>query len=415
VLTVLRCCASGVIAIAFCTHFLIAFANAQTSTIAETVRQLKTVEVADFPPTDVPAAARPLLKQLKHQLRDLIAETLNEHHHRQRSPDETRAAILDRLRSLGVILKPIVPGVQRYDPELDKYGYIRDIRIAEAPEVKNLLVAVTTLQIPCGSDSSLYIFMRKDSGWELVLALEANDYAEIKGAHGSFSYRLSPTGGAKDWFVVAVNINPWCTSAWQSIRYQVLRPGSAAYEPKVLLTRRESVYLGEDEVYKLKARRDGFRLDFFGYQLLDSDQSVRVHVANYQVSGNEVTRVPPLALVPQDFLDEWIELPWAEASRWTESANLSEMERWHDKLQALGPSGPALGFVQPCPPGRMASRWLVALGLDPKTRPEGLPSTLYFAVGKKQGDFHVTGVSAERPPGCPGSAPAVFPPVRKLP
>jgi len=41
-------------------------------------------------------------------------------------------------------------------------------------------------------------------------------------------------------------------------------------------------------------------------QGLDDSIMTRLHVQKYEVNGDRVTRVPPLALAPEDFLDEWV-------------------------------------------------------------------------------------------------------------
>jgi hypothetical protein len=397
-------------AILFCALLLPTVASPQATTIVETVRQLRAIEVPEFPSTDVPTPARVLLTQLKHQLRDLIAKTLNDPSKQTLTPGEIRAVILDRLQSEGVELKLVKPGIQvGTDVDIDKYGLVQEIRMEHPSGQKELLAAVTTLQIPCGQDSSFYIFQHIDAGWKLILTQEANNYDQINGAQGSFDYAVSPADHAGNWFAVAVDINPWCTSVWQGIRYKVLRVGPTPDEPVVVLSRHEGVNLNFEPAYKLSIGNDGFRLLFGGGQNLDMDLMLRVHVANYAVAGNRATRVPPIALLPQDFLDEWVELPWEEASKWTAAAPRADIQSWHSRVHRSERADYVsnFAFVQPCGDSKRAQKWQIGLKIGVKDRPPGLPDELYFIIVRKVGAFYLQSIDAVRPPGCPGETRAV--------
>jgi len=63
-------------------------------------------------------------------------------------------------------------------------------------------------------------------------------------------------------------------------------------------------------------------------QSLDPGILVREHVMRYAVRGDLVRRVPPLATRPEDFLDEWVRLPWDEAARWTDPEARERGRRW---------------------------------------------------------------------------------------
>src|SRR5262249_7368468 len=145
------------------------------------------------------------------------------------------------------------------------YGDVYDIRIQQPEAHPDLLAVTTTIGVCCGDDTSFYLFKRENAEWRLVLAQEANDYDEIDGAQGRFTLAISPPDKQGKFFVVTANVNPWCTSNWQSLRYQVLRIGQSAYEPQILLSEKGTIYLAVDNpVYELKVQRNRFFLKFYG-------------------------------------------------------------------------------------------------------------------------------------------------------
>lgn len=232
----------------------------------------------------LPAAAIPLLTQLKHQLLDLILETLNESGAQKKTPKQLQASVLAKLSRVGVRVEAqkdvVADGNQRESGYI--YADIYDIRIERPARHHNLLAVTTIIGVCCGDDSSLYVFKRNEAQWKLIPADESNGYTEISGAQGRFQYAISPPDRQGNFFVVTANVNPWCTSSWQSIRYKVLRPGLRSDQPEVILSARESIYLGmSDPVYKIELRGNSFTLSF---NTSASDQEMAIVRRNWPQS-----------------------------------------------------------------------------------------------------------------------------------
>lgn len=380
----------------------------QPKHLAELAQRLRSVETGGgngyLPSADVPPIAQKLLPEMKAGLREIIGGTLNAYP--AASVDTLRQLILERLTRDG--LEPLNSAQSNDDDDPNSFGYLSKIELHQPLSNRNLLAVVTTLTVPCGSDSSLYMYELRGPKWELVLADEANGYDNVAGAQGSFQYAVSPPDTGGSWFVVAVDINPWCSSNWQSLRYKVMRPGRVADEPQTLLSESQTVFLGNDEIFKLCANRKGFQISHIGEQLLDFGILTRVHVQKYDVTGNQVSRVPPLALIPQDFLDEWLQIPWDEAVRWISSKNPSALQEWHSRLEYKDREfGTEFDFVQQCPPADNLASWQIGLFLEPRgdsDAPADLPDEVFFTILRRDGAFYVADVATERPSGCPGEA-----------
>lgn len=373
----------------------------QEYSIVQTTKRLRDVKLVngDELGYNVPAEAKPLLKTLKHQLRDLITEIINSEPNSTATPEELEARVLSTLRRAGVEVGP--------SGDYPWYGQISEIAIRRPEAHEKLLAVTTTVEISCGNDTSLYLFERKDDSWELILALEANDYEMVRDAQGLFAYGLSEPDTKGRWFLVAVDITPWCTSSWQTIRYKVLTAGPSPAEPSVLFDEQESVWLGGEEIHRLAVESGGFTLSFWSWHRLDYTRNNRAYLRKFTVSGNTVTRVPPLALLPQDFLDEWISLPWSAAAQWVKASAVSQFARWHSRLQHLPyESGyhysSGITFVQPC--GTNRNKWQIGTTIDFQNLPDPLPEQLFFTVTREDDLFYLQDINTVRPSGCPGHA-----------
>jgi hypothetical protein len=265
--------------------------NSRRASIADTVESLRRIKTDQFD-TNIPPAAKPLLTLLKSQLSEVIGDTLNSENLLRDTPQHVQTAILSRLKDAGVTVRKWedVAYSENYFQEPYVYGDIYGITVEQPAGHPELRVATTTLGISCGEDTSLYVFKYDGSRWQFVLAQESNDYDKVSGAQGLFQYAVSPkkTKG-DDFFVVTANVNPWCSSNWQSLRYKVLRPDIEAYQPRTILSAEDTIYLGGgDPPYKLNVKDDGFKLEFPGEG--NPDEVTRGRVLGYTVKGNQVVR-----------------------------------------------------------------------------------------------------------------------------
>lgn len=384
------------------------FLQAQTDKLHDLAEQLRGIDTGGKrnPSGDVPLAAQKLLPQFKAGLRGIIGRTLNDHS--SSSPETLHKLILADLKKAGI---EAVNQFQRdgyYMADGDDFGNLYDVTVRQPARHSDLMAVVTNLTIPCGSDASLNLYRRNGAAWQLILVEESNGYKDISGGQGSFQFAVTPPDAEGNWYVVAADVNPWCSSNWQQLRYKVLRPGEDADHPAVLLDEHTSIYLGTEQPYRLNLNPHGFEFHIVGAQGLDDSILTREHVRNYEVSGNRVMRIPPLALAPEDFLDEWVGMKWEDASAWTSSTDAGKLQHWHDRLIRDGPVkiDTEFDFVQPCKASEKTAKWQIGLQLEGAGEhdlPGDLPAELFFAISKRDGAFYVESVDKERPPGCPGN------------
>lgn len=367
--------------------------------VVQATRELRAIglpnSLHDFqngPPSAVPG----LLRQLNRQLRALIVETLNDpNRHAVPSADE----ITTQLRSAGWEEIP--------DYKWNAYGEIIQInfdwQIGYDPAI---LIVSTQLWIPCGSsdpDVALYVFQGRAREWQLAMAADADFDSASASPDTGMQYRLSPPAANGAWFLAIAHTPPSCRAAPAELRYEVLRPGRSAEEPTTLLSRRERIYQKFNPPFRLRTETDWFAITAGKLRKLDGEPGLSI--SRYMISGQQAVRVQPLALTPEDFLDEWASLSWDQAGAWSNESMQPDLREWHSKLNRLTADSTELEFVQPCPKQEGSdSTWLLGLWIDQKQNPSSEDERLYITVSERAGAQYVDGIRKNRPAGCPGSA-----------
>jgi hypothetical protein len=143
---------------------------------------------------------------------------------------------------------------------------------------------------------------------------------------------------------------------------------------------------------------------------LDFNLWVREDIEAYNITRTPPVRIAPLGLKPEDFLAEWVSLPWEEALQWTATTDPGELKGWHAQLEAAeGPDTLSIRFVQQCGHNDSAPNWLVGLEIsDGQGSNASVHRNPYVSISSRGSkNYVVTAVGTSRPTGCPGETPAV--------
>lgn len=193
-------------------------------------------------------------------------------------------------------------------------------------------LAITgSLHFACGSDTMLFLFGRDGRRtWNEILRWQSAPYTKISGAFEAFDFALSPPDAQGRWFVAAKSIAPWCSSTWSTIHYAVLRPMAGSIVPKILLNASDPIWWGGEDFGALTVGRGDFDLRFHAGSI-DLGIHSRVWIRHFTIVGDRVRRVPPVAVNPRDFVDEWIVSPWPLAAEWS-SDKTEALKGLHERL-----------------------------------------------------------------------------------
>jgi hypothetical protein len=117
-------------------------------------------------------------------------------------------------------------------------------------------------------------------------------------------------------------------------------------------------------------------------------------------------RVQPIAMNGRDFVDEWLESPWDDASRWSAAAGLAPLQQVHEKIAALrnADDSPLLIFgpVRGCTDSKahyqveLDEEWVD----DKGNSRSGSPT--YFQIEEGKNSFTMLSAAANTDPRCTG-------------
>jgi hypothetical protein len=193
---------------------------------------------------------------------------------------------------------------------------------------------------------------------------------------------------------------------WNQLSYSLFRYASGAGTSIPVFSGDHGVYFGVDHPYNVQLKPDELLLELRD-RSIDSGLRNRTHVLRYGVEPQPVTRINPVALQPQDFVDEWLTRPWLEMESRSSAANRDKLAQWHNFLS--GPDGSFVGgdinVVQRCT--EKPDDWKVSVTfhwIAGKELPEQF--TVYFLVyGIGRYRFEMKAINIEAPDGCPGNSP----------
>lgn len=382
-----------------CTNLAAEQVSPHAKKAVETIQQLRAIGLPDSnelesgPPAKVPG----LLRLLNQELKALIVEDLND---RNRHVVANEDEILEQLTAAGWEEIP--------SHKWNAYGEIRQIKFDwKSGYEPGILIVSTQLWLPCGStdpDSAIYVFQGIARHWDLVLAAESDfDPAGEKDETG-MQYEISPPDSRGQWFLVVAHVPPSCRRAKDILRYKALRPGINGGQPRLLLSGRESINPFFEPAFRIDIETDRFALTQGKVRKLDGEPGIAIF--RYDLSDYQVRRWAPLALTPEDFLDQWAQLGWDEAKRWTRASSDSALQEWHSKLNSLASDSTEIESVHHCSgTSEGDENWMIELSIDDRLNPSMKAGTLYIEVAKRGGNFVLDGVHERHPSGCPGRTP----------
>jgi hypothetical protein len=292
----------------------------------------------------------------------------------------------------GVMRREDVPA------DFGKYGFQLwfDVRATQQPR---LLSVTAAFDIECGSDAVLFVFGPDGGSWKEVLRWQSKPYKTVAGAFWSFGYGISPPDAEGRWYVVTKHINPWCSSTWADIYYDVLRQVESS-TPKVLLSGSDFMWWGNEDFGKLVVNRNEFDLRFHS-ESIDTGVHNRVWIRHYSVLGDKVKRIQPVAISPRDFVDEWIVSPWKDASHWSSKSALADLRQAHQMMSRRENSDNTLleySSVYGCSDARDHYQVEVSQETGPKF--ETTRSVFFHVAGR--GNYTMKRVSETADPKCRG-------------
>jgi len=378
-------------------------ASRHAQACVKVIQELRSIPLpkANFVPVAPPARVPGLLRLLNQELRDLIVAVLNDPNRDSLAEPDT---VYGELKAAG--------WGDIYRSRWSAYGEISNIDFEwKTDHNPPLLVVDTELWVPCGSDpyTTLYVFQKNARNWDLLLTTDA-DYLPGEGhPDEGMRYVVSPQDQSGKWFFGVASVSPTCRNGKDEIRFKVLRPGPSPDTPIALVDRHLPVASNFDAPFNINADEDKFSITLGKERKLDG--ALGISILRFDVGDTQASRVPPFALRPEDFLDEWVRSEWSEVTPWTNKSKDAGLDEWHAKLKALAYDSTKIELVQACPVRqRDTSTWLLGLWIDQKQNRNSPDEKLYVSIREQMGAYYVDDIAKARPDGCPGNTkPSILP------
>jgi hypothetical protein len=262
--------------------------------------------------------AREELTVAKHQLRDWVEQRLAS---LGPAPDEdaSNRAFQEALASLfcpdGCVFSAL--------------GFIDTVRMRRNGE---FLTVRTSAGIRCGYDDSAYVYQWDGQKWARFFETEQDVYTKTGYRPQTiYDVQISPPDANGNRFALTLGARSSCADAFQPMYYRLwalgAAPGAARTKPKLLLDGEEIIFAGDYPPVKATLSSEDVRIEFTaggtGYGL--GHQAVR----HFEMRGDAVKQIDPIAPTPRDFVEEWLAAPWKQSASLSESSSL---EIWHRKL-----------------------------------------------------------------------------------
>jgi hypothetical protein len=240
--------------------------------------ELRAVQDEDMTSGPIPVRARQLLPAFRRELAARVLRSLNA------APDVPIDLIDARARAdLDAALSAAMS-----ETASGPYGGWVDVKVRPVPGMVDTVIAAIRIGIKCGDDASLHVFKRSFGRWRAGATLASRPSASIGAAWGRLEYAVQADGHGGFTLVVA-EVNPWCSSNWQALRYRVYHASSSGV--RLVFADRRTIYLGVDEpVFTIRLDRRQFELAFTAASQIEPGMTDQ-HLIVYDISGAHVTRV----------------------------------------------------------------------------------------------------------------------------
>jgi hypothetical protein len=315
--------------------------------------------------------ASPELTSVKHQLRDWI-----ESHLVKLTGDSDETEKTELVAELNAALKQAhllcVTEPDCSTNDHTRLGFLGDIKIG-LRQRDTFLVLQTAIGVECGYDESAYVYRWREGKWKWIWQSEQNHYTKdeytVQTLHAVL---LSPSLREGAPLILTLGSAPWCTSNWRNVYYRLWRTYPDDYTPKLLLDGNEIAFLGNHDVpIQGSVGREDALIEF---AVASEDQGVhnRPAVRHYEVHGNTVERIGPVALSPRDFSEEWVANPWEQSKQWSQPPSVAALQHEHDAVLSGVKDGE---FAETLHCTDSADLWQVAFNPSDKKR-----GTIYFLI-----------------------------------
>jgi hypothetical protein len=280
------------------------------------------------------------------------------------------------------------------DAELRRAELPASIDVSRPKEDPDKVVVQIGVEVPCGVAESVYVYDYASGSPRRIL-----ESSPLTQEHGetlsSIEFSAPDRLGVRSILVARYGVQ--CGSSWNRLSYEWYRIATGADRAVLALKDKHGIWFGGDPPYEVRLSGDELLMEIRD-RSIDTDVHNRAHVLHYRATNGGAERIDPVALQPQDFVDEWLSRPWSEMESRSASGG-KKLREWQEFI-----TGGTYLFVQPC---EDKSDTQIGLSAFAEKAPEPIP--VFFLVHQlEQYRFEMKAVSFDRQEGCPGESEALL-------
>jgi hypothetical protein len=289
------------------------------------------------------------------------------------------------------------------------FGSVAHLETSRPPDDADKLLVTVGIDVPCGFDDAVYVYDYSQGSPRRVLTSRGmRDHDEIVS-----DVRFSKLDESGRQLILTLRDGVQCGSTWNMLAYDLFRLSADANEAVPIFGGEHGIWFGGEHAYQVRLEPNDLLMEIRD-RSIDGGIHNRAHILHYKVGDEAVTRIDPVALQPQDFVDEWLIKPWELMESRSAATEDDKLKLWHEFLSGDFVGG-EFSLVQAC--SNEPGQWQVGVDLSfirGKQVPEPLP--VYFLVQQLgQYQFKMTGISFDPDDDCPGesepneNSPTLFP------
>ena len=225
-----------------------------------------------------------------------------------------------------------------------------DLQLRSVPQLPGTLLITAGVPVECGLDQAVYLYRLSSGRPTRILEDHPGGPLHFMSAATQLS-EPDPQGRR---LLLTHFVSAQCASTWMVMSYSVYRIAADGASAGRLLSAQDDFWL-TDTGPEFVLRPTGLTVRFLGSSI-DPDAPNRTRIFRYGFTP-AAQRLDPVALRPQDFVEEWLQRPWSEMQ--TRSA--ASTRRLHDRVHADSLSA-TNAVVQPC--AAQPGYWRIDLEID---------------------------------------------------
>jgi hypothetical protein len=180
-----------------------------------------------------------------------------------------------------------------------EFGYVSRLVVSRPLEFPEGITITIGISVPCGVYDSVYVY--DYSGGTPRRVLESRGTRDHDESISDNYFSTQDAVGSR--LILTTRYAVQCGSSWNGLSYDLFRMSADSSAAVPIFSGEHDIWFGADEPYRVQLKPDELLIELRDGSI-DAGIHNRAHVLHYHIGSPAVERIDPVALQPQDFVDE---------------------------------------------------------------------------------------------------------------